>query len=114
MWHLGQLKMLQDQVVSESELQRVKAQVIASNVYERDSVFYQAMKLGLLETTHNDWRLTESHDDRLHAVTAEQVMFVARKYFQPENMTVAVLDPQPIKSEKAPDMTDSMEQQNAN
>ena len=111
---LGQLKMLQDQVVSESELQRVKAQVIASNVYERDSVFYQAMKLGLLETTHNDWRLTESHNDRLHAVTAEQVMFVAKKYFQPENMTVAVLDPQPIEIEKTPDMKDGMEQKNAN
>ena len=73
-----------------------KAQVIAANVYERDSVFYQAMKLGLMETTLNDWRLTERHTEKLQAVTAEQVMYVAKKYFQPENMTVAVLDPQPI------------------
>ncbi|MGB5280810.1 MAG: pitrilysin family protein [Arenicellales bacterium] len=115
---LEQLKMLQDKPVSETELQRVKAQVIASNVYERDSVFYQGMKLGLMETMHNDWRLSETHNDRLQAVTAEQVKYVARKYFQPENMTVAVLDPQPIPSNESSAKTDSKisskEQYNAN
>lgn len=111
---LDQLKMLQDQPVSESELQRVKAQVIASNVYERDSVFYQGMKLGLLESTLNDWRLSENHNDRLHAVTAEQVKYVARKYFQPENMTVAELDPLPITSDTSAKMINSKEQKNAN
>ena len=115
---LEQLKMLQDKPVSETELQRVKAQVIASNVYERDSVFYQGMKLGLMETMHNDWRLSETHNDRLQSVTAEQVKYVARKYFQPENMTVAVLDPQPIPSNESSAKTDSKisskEQYNAN
>lgn len=115
---LEQLKMLQDKPVSEAELQRVKARVIASNVYERDSVFYQAMKLGLMETTLNDWRLSENHNDRLQAVTAEQVKYVARKYFQPENMTVAVLDPQPINgdesSAKLNSEASSKEQKNAN
>lgn len=111
---LDQLKMLQDQPVSESELQRVKAQAIASNVYERDSVFYQGMKLGLLESTLNDWRLSENHNDRLHAVTAEQVKYVARKYFQPENMTVAELDPLPITSDTSAKMINSKEQKNAN
>jgi zinc protease len=115
---LAQLKNLQQQQVDEKELQRVKAQVIAAKVYERDSVFYQAMKLGLMETTLNDWRLTESHTDRLKTVTAEQVMYVARKYFQPENMTVAVLDPQPIAAKKpangSASETTSKEQQNAN
>ncbi|MGB5767642.1 MAG: pitrilysin family protein [Arenicellales bacterium] len=115
---LEQLKMLQDKPVSETELQRVKAQVIASNVYERDSVFYQGMKPGLMETMHNDWRLSETHNDRLQSVTAEQVKYVARKYFQPENMTVAVLDPQPIPSNESSAKTDSKisskEQYNAN
>ena len=93
---LEQLRQLKEKPVSKKELQRVKAQVIAANVYERDSVFYQGMKLGLMETTLNDWRLTEEHTSRLRAVTAEQIMAVAKKYFLPENMTVAVLDPQPI------------------
>ena len=93
---LQQLEILKKDLVSDKELQRVKAQVIASNVYERDSVFYQGMKLGLLETTLNDWRLSEQHTDRLRAVTAEQVRHVAQKYFNPEKMTVAELDPLPL------------------
>jgi len=111
---LGQLKQLKEKPVSDKELQRVKAQVIAANVYERDSVFYQGMKLGLLETTLNDWRLTENHVKRLRAVTAGQIMAVAKKYFLPENMTVAVLDPQPIAKGKPTIMPASKEQQNAN
>ncbi|MEA1889620.1 MAG: pitrilysin family protein [Pseudomonadota bacterium] len=111
---LEQLKQLKEKPVSNNELQRVKAQVIAANVYERDSVFYQGMKLGLMETTLNDWRLTEGHTNKLRAVTAEQIMAVAKKYFLPENMTVAVLDPQPIATEKTATKPVSKEQQNAN
>jgi zinc protease len=110
---LEQLNMLKVTAVSETELQRVKAQVIASKIYQRDSVFYQAMKLGLLETTLNDWRLTEDHTERLQAVSAEQIMFVARKYFQTENMTVAVLDPQPIVSNETANKESSKEKNNA-
>ncbi len=111
---LEQLKQLKEKPVSNKELQRVKAQVIAANVYERDSVFYQGMKLGLMETTLNDWRLTEDHTNKLRAVTAEQIMAVAKKYFLPENMTVAVLDPQPIATEKTATKPVNKEQQNAN
>ena len=111
---LEQLKQLKEKPVSHKELQRVKAQVIAANVYERDSVFYQGMKLGLMETTLNDWRLTEDHTNKLRAVTAKQIMTVANKYFLPENMTVAVLDPQPIATEKPTENPVSKEQQNAN
>ncbi|NOY17474.1 MAG: insulinase family protein [Gammaproteobacteria bacterium] len=111
---LEQLEQLKEKPVSDKELQRVKAQVIAANVYERDSVFYQGMKLGLLETTLNDWRLTENHVKRLRAVTAGQIMAVAKKYFLPENMTVAVLDPQPIAKGKPTITPASKEQQNAN
>jgi len=111
---LEQLKQLKEKPVSKKELQRVKAQVIAANVYERDSVFYQGMKLGLMETTLNDWRLTEDHTNKLRAVTAEQIMAVAKKYFLPENMTVAVLDPQPIATDETTKKPVSKEQQNAN
>ena len=115
---LEQIDELKENAVSDRELRRVKAQVIASNIYEKDSVFYQGMKLGLLETTLNDWRLSENHTDRLKAVTAEQVMYVAKKYFLPENMTVAVLDPQAIVSAKTEngktEEKSNKEQKNAN
>ncbi len=82
--------------VTEEELLRVKAQVIAADVYQRDSMFYQAMQIGQLETAGFSWRLLQDYPAKLQAVTAEQVQAVAKKYFNKDNMTVATLDPQPI------------------
>ena len=82
--------------VTEEELQRVKAQVIAADVYQRDSMFYQAMQIGNLETAGFSWRILKGYPVKLQAVTAEQVQAVAKKYFNKDNLTVATLDPQPI------------------
>jgi len=49
-----QIQRLIDEPVSTTELRRVKSQVVAENVYTRDSVFYQAMQLGMLETVGLD------------------------------------------------------------
>ena len=92
----AQIERIQNEPVSVEELRRVKAQVVASNVFSRDSVFYQAMQIGRLATVGLDWRLLEKYAERLNAVTAEQVQTVARKYLNESNLTVTVLDPQPI------------------
>ena len=88
-----QLDTLKMTPVSEAELQRVKTQVVASEVYELDSVFYQAMQLGMLETIGLDWQLSEQYVDKIKAVTAEQVQQVAQKYFIDERLTVGELEP---------------------
>ncbi len=90
---------LQHNPVSAEELQRVKAQVISSDVYEKDSVFYQAMILGILETVGLSWHLADRYVDNVKAITAEQVMMVAKKYLVDDRLTVAVLDPQPMTSQ---------------
>ena len=82
--------------VTEEELRRVKAQVIATDVYQRDSMFYQAMQIGNLETAGFSWRILKDYPAKLQAVTADQVQAVANKYFNKDNLTVATLDPQPI------------------
>jgi zinc protease len=87
---------LQSKPVSEAELQRVKAQVISSDVYEKDSVFYQAMIIGTLETVGLSYHLADKYVERVSAVTAEQVMHVARKYLVDNRLTVSELDPQPM------------------
>ncbi|NEX19261.1 insulinase family protein [Thiorhodococcus mannitoliphagus] len=92
----AQIARVQSAPVSQSELQRVRNQVVAAKVYERDSLFYQAMMLGQLETLGLDWQLSETYVDALAAVTPEQVQAVAKKYLTPDHLTVAVLDPQPI------------------
>jgi zinc protease len=87
---------LRNQPVGARELERVRNRLIADKVYEQDSVFYQAMQIGMLETIGLDWRLADQYLENLRAVTAEQVQAVARKYLVDDNLTVAVLDPQPI------------------
>ena len=82
--------------VTQQELDRVKAAVIASDVYQRDSMFYQGMQIGQLETMNYSWRLLKEYPEKLKAVTSEQIQAVAKKYLVKDNMTLATLDPQPI------------------
>jgi zinc protease len=82
--------------VSAEELQRVRAQVLAGEVYKLDSVFYQAMQIGQMESIGLGYRSIPVMLEKLQAVTAEQVSEVAREFLQDDNLTVAVLDPQPL------------------
>jgi zinc protease len=82
--------------VSEEELKRVKAQVMAGEVYKRDSVFYQAMQIGQMESIGLGYKAIPLMLEKLQAVTAEQVQQVAKEFLQDDNLTVAVLDPQPL------------------
>lgn len=82
--------------VSEAELQRVKAQVLASEVYKRDSLFYQAMQIGQMESIGLGYKAIPVMLEKLQAVTAQQVQQVAKEFLQDDNLTVATLDPQPL------------------
>ncbi len=91
----AEVKRLRDTLVSKEELQRVVTQAVAAKVYQADSIFYQAMEIGILETIGLDWHLLEREIERLRAVTPEQVQAVARKYLIEDHLTVATLVPQP-------------------
>lgn len=93
---IEQIQAIQDEPPTAAELARVKAQVVASSVYEQDSSFYQAMKLGIMETIGLGWQTKDEYVDRINAVTAEQVQHVARKYFVEDQLTVAELVPQSL------------------
>jgi zinc protease len=97
-----QIRVLVEQGVSNDELQRVKAQVTAAQVYARDSVYYQAMRIGMLQTIGLPYDSSDLQVKKLQEVTADQVREVARKYFIDDNLTVAVLDPQPLPGGKRP------------
>ena len=88
--------------VTEEELQRVKSQAVASHVYERDSMYYQAQQIGSLDMVGLPPTLIDLFVERLKLVTAEQVVSVARKYLVDDRLTVAYLDPQPLEGKRAP------------
>ena len=63
------------------------------------------MQLGRLESTGLSYRDIDVILEKLKAVTAAQIRDVAKKYFNDDSLTVAVLDPQPLEQKvpaKAP------------
>lgn len=101
-------KLIQGEI-TQQELARIKAQVVASKVFERDSVFYQAMQLGMLETVGIPWRESEEYAERIRSVTAEQVKAVAKKYLVSKSLTAAYLHPQAVVKTKPAKMQESQQ-----
>lgn len=91
---IAELEDLQKTPVSAQELQRIKNQIIAQKTYEKDSIFGQAMEVGLLETVGLGWKKADDYTRAINAVTAEQIQQTAQHYFQENNMTIAELEPQ--------------------
>lgn len=90
----SEVRSLQREKISAEELARVKAQVLARSVYEQDSLFYQAMKLGMAETVGLGWEKSEQYREKIDQVTAEQVRQVADKYLIESQLSIAYLEPQ--------------------
>lgn len=97
---LDEIEKLKTQAVDNKELQRIKNQIIAQKTYEKDSIFGQAMELGLLETVGIGWKESYQYTDKIKQVTAKQIQEAAQRYFNEQSMTEAELIPvtQPEKS----------------
>lgn len=99
----GEIARLQSEMITTAELSRVKAQVIASRVFDKDSMENQAMEIGSLESIGLSWRTAEDFVKNIEMVTPEQVQAVAKKYLNETHLTLAVLEPLPISKDiKAP------------
>jgi len=82
--------------ISAAELARVKAQVIAGEVYQRDSLFYQAMQLGEYAIAGLPPEALARRVDKLRAVTAAEVQTAAQQWLKDDQLSVAELDPQAL------------------
>ena len=94
-----EIQLVAEDGINDEELRRVKAQVMAAEVYKLDSVFYQAMKIGQMEGVGLGHQALELMLEKIKQVTAEQVQQVAKEFFKEDQLTVAVLDPQPLPEE---------------
>jgi zinc protease len=88
--------------ISEAELQRVKTQWTAGEVYKLDSVGSHARELGSYWINGMDLNAGDRLMARLRAVTAAQVRSVAQRYFSDDQLTTGVLVPDPSRREAAP------------
>ena len=67
-----QVQKIKTETVSKAELDRVKAQVIADDVYQRDSIFYQGMAIGIFESIGLSWKQVDDYVPAIKQITAEQ------------------------------------------
>ncbi len=88
--------------VSEAELNRVKTQWVAGEVYKLDSVMNQARELGGYWIQGLPLDSGERLIQALRGVSAEQVKAVAAKYFGDDQLTVGILRPQPVDKNRKP------------
>lgn len=92
---IQQIKRLQSYLVSPAELKRIKNQVIATNVYKKDSVFGQAMEYGMLETIGLNIGAEKAYLNEIRAITPKQIQEVAKLYLNDSNISIARLFPNP-------------------
>lgn len=95
-----ELEALKNAPPTEEELERVRAQVIAGLVYERDSITQQATTIGQLETVGLSWKLMDQELAALEAVTAEDIQQAARTYFTRPRLSVAHVLPEEPKDDE--------------
>ena len=63
---------------------------------DRDSMFGQAMEIGVFEMTGIGHRQIDRTIEKLKAVTPQQVQQVAKKYFSDDGLTIATLIPESL------------------
>jgi len=93
---LDQVNKVATEGVSEAELARVKAQLIASQVYKRDSLFGQAMEIGQNLMLGFEVADIDRMIEQIKTVTAQEVQYAAQTFFDPDQLTVGTLFPLPI------------------
>jgi len=99
---LQEIEKIKKDGVTQEELDRVKATVIASDVYQKDSMFGMAMEIGQLETMDYSFHLSDGYIEKINSVTSEQIKNVATKYLIRDYLSITILDPQPLTQDLGP------------
>ncbi len=88
--------------VNEAELNRVKTQWVASEIYKLDAIFSQARELGSNWLNGLPLDASARLVAQLRNISAAEVQSVAARYFGDDQMTQAVLVPQPLDPNRKP------------
>ncbi len=89
----AEIERLQETLVSDEELERARSQLLADHLFELDSVFYQAMQLGMLETTGAGWETLAAFEQNVRALTAADLQEAARTYLRADHLSVGIMLP---------------------
>lgn len=90
---LSELNRLKKEPVALNDLQRVKTQIIAQKTFEKDSLFGQAMEIGVLGMTGINKDAQNHYEEQLNLITPLIIQHTAERYFQTKEMTEAIMNP---------------------
>ena len=79
--------------IRQEELESAKARIKSDNVFKFDSVFYQAMQVGMLETKNISWRNLDSYYKISETITLSEVMSAGKSYITENKHLITVLRP---------------------
>ncbi|MEE8581244.1 MAG: pitrilysin family protein [Myxococcota bacterium] len=89
-----EVERLRAEPVRPDELERARANFLATEHFERESVSGLARKLGSFQVLGGDWRGEQQYFEQIRGATPDDLWRVAREYLAPEQLTVGVLLPE--------------------
>jgi zinc protease len=87
------------EAVDADELDKARANFLASEHFERESVAGQARKFGSFQVLAGDFAKESTYLDAVRNATAEDLLRVARRYLAPERLTIAAVLPETAPAE---------------
>ncbi len=96
---LDEYKKIQDEGVTEDEVNAAKAQIRAQEAFNRDGSFSVASQINTAIAA-GDWKFFTTYLDEINKVTAADIQAVAKKYFVDDQMTVGYFIPKKDEDKK--------------
>ncbi|MFK5948625.1 MAG: pitrilysin family protein [Methylococcales bacterium] len=84
------IRNIKNDLISQKNLLKIKTQMIATEIFERDSIYTQAKIIGQAESVGIHWLEDAQYISRIKAVTAEQIKKVLAKYFITSNEYIVI------------------------
>lgn len=90
---LTEINNLKTEAISQDELKKVYAALLADKVFSQDSISEQANEIGVLESLNLGWRTADTVAEQLKTITTEDIRQAAQQWLIPANMTTLHLKP---------------------
>ena len=90
---LNEINNLKTEAISQDELKKVYAALLADKVFSQDSISEQANEIGMLESLNLGWRTADNVAEQLKTISTEDIRQAAQQWLIPANMTTLHLKP---------------------
>ena len=88
-----QIKAIKKKLVSENELASAKNRIISDVLFQNQTIAAQAQDMTFNEAMTGDFRFTEKYVQKINQVNCEDVLRVANKYLNSNNLSIVALIP---------------------